>query len=218
MKNKWEEVYTKREDVSIKDMHMHKPQQEIINLVSLFKKEKVKKILDLGCGSGRHVIYLANQGFDMYGLDSAESGLERTKKHLKKEKLKATLIKADCYERLPFKNDFFDVIISTRVIHHAVIEDIRFCISEIERVLKSKGFVFITVAKNKTHKLRTKVKNIAPRTFVPLDGHEVGMPHYLYNEELLRKDFKNFKILDFFEDTEQHYCLLGRLKTQPQQF
>ena len=54
--------------------------------------------------------------------------------------------------------------------------------------------VFVTVAKKKFNKYRKRVKFIAPRTFVPLEGHEVGLPHYIYNKGLLRKDFKNFKI------------------------
>ena len=52
----------------------------------------------------------------------------------------------------------------------------------------------------------------APRTFVPLDGHEIGLPHYHFNKELLHKIFKNFTILDVYTDKHKHYCLLGRLK------
>jgi len=164
-------------------------------LVKLLRKNNAKKVLDLGCGSGRHAVFLAKAGFDVYGMDDSKSGLKQTKEWLRSLSLRAKLKNADCYKKFPHKDNFFDAIISVQVIHHAKIEDIGFCISEIERTLKPGGIVFITVPKTKTNNFRSKIKMIAPRTFVPLDGHEVGTPHYLFNKELLRKNFKNFKIL-----------------------
>ncbi|MEM5790534.1 MAG: hypothetical protein QXP77_00545 [Candidatus Aenigmatarchaeota archaeon] len=39
-----------------------------------------------------------------------------------------------------------------------------------------------------------KIKIIAPRTYVPLDGREKGLIHFWFNKTLLRKEFRNFKI------------------------
>lgn len=46
--------------------------KEIPDLVKLFKKEKVKKILDIGCGTGVHVIALAEKGFTVVGIDRSK--------------------------------------------------------------------------------------------------------------------------------------------------
>ena len=54
--------------------------------VELLKKQNAKRVLDLGSGSGRHIIYFAKQGFDTYGIDIADEGIKITKKWLKKEK------------------------------------------------------------------------------------------------------------------------------------
>jgi len=43
--------------------------KEIPDLVGLFKKEKVRNILDVGCGTGVHVIALAQEGFHTVGID-----------------------------------------------------------------------------------------------------------------------------------------------------
>ena len=153
--------------------------------------------------------FLAKAGFDVYGMDSSKTGLKQTKEWL--NKLKANLKKSSCYKRFPYKNNFFDAILSIQVIHHAKIKDVRFCISEIERTLKPKGIAFITVPVYKKNKHRSRVKMIAKRTYIPLTGHEIGVPHYHYNKELMKKDFKNFKILDLYIDKGKHYCLLGRL-------
>jgi ubiquinone/menaquinone biosynthesis C-methylase UbiE len=202
----WESIFKKKGKVFIK------PAKGMSKVIRLMKKEKVKKVLDLGCGSGRHTIMLSKAGFDVYATDISKQGLKLTRKWLKESKLKAKLKQHSCYKKFPFKDNCFDAIISTQVINHNLINKIRYCISEIERVLKPKGIIFITTTKARCNIHRTKVKKIAPRTFTPLEGREKGLPHYLYNKELLRKDFKNFNILELFEDNQRHLCLIGKLK------
>lgn len=58
---------------------------EIPDLVKLFKEEKVKSILDVGCGTGEHDINLAMEGFRVLGVESSILMHEKAKK--KKEKL-----------------------------------------------------------------------------------------------------------------------------------
>lgn len=104
------------------------------------------------------------------------------------------------------------------MIHHAKIEKIRKTVKEMERVLKPNGFIFITVRRHiaKKHIPKDKlygIKYIAPRTYTISGGPEEGLPHYRFNERLLRKEFSNFKILEFWIDSEKrHYCFIGRLK------
>lgn len=198
------------------------------NLLKLFKKHKVKRILDLGFGSGRHTVYFAKHGFEIYGIDIAEGGLNITNSWLKKEKVSANLTIGSIYDKLPYKDNFFDAIISTQSIHHGKIEEVRNCIKEVERILKPRGLLFITVRKRKFKKKwkvgtvvkkyghqRSDYKIIAPRTYIPIEGGERGMPHYLFNKSILRKEFNHFKIYDIWTTSLKiHYCLLGELKNK----
>jgi ubiquinone/menaquinone biosynthesis C-methylase UbiE len=203
-----------------------KPQEDVIKIEKLFKKHGVKRVLDLGCGSGRHVVYLVKCGFDVYGIDIAEAGIKLTKEWLKEEELKANLKVGNIYEKLPYKDNFFDAVISTQSLHHERIENIRKAIREIERVLVTGGIIFITFRKRKFRKFypnqtiierygkqKYDYRVIDRRTYVPIDGGEMGLVHYLFNKELIRKEFKDFQIPRIWVDSERrHYCFLGELK------
>jgi len=49
--------------------------------ISLIKKivHKKAKILDIGCGTGRHFVKLINEDFDVYGVDSSEGMISQLK-------------------------------------------------------------------------------------------------------------------------------------------
>ena len=203
----WEEIY-KRYGKFLVD-----PQEDMDRVVALFKEHNVRKVLDLGCGSGRHLIYLAKHGFAVYGIDLAETGIKIAKDWLDEKNLQAKLEIGSVYEKLPYDDDFFDAIVSIRVIHHAKIGDIRKAIKEIQRVLKPRGLIFITVRKRISKKRRLKFKTLDSRTYIPIEGDEKGLIHYLFNKKLLKTEFRNFKIHAIWVDRENYYCLLGELKT-----
>lgn len=195
------------------------PQNNMPKIVKIFKDHNVKKILDLGCGAGGNLVYLAKRGFEVYGIDIAKEGIKVAKDWLKENNFHTNLKVGNIYKKLPYNDNFFDAVISVRVLHHARIEDIRRAIKNVERVLKPNGLIFITVRKKIAKKDRLKFKLIASRTYVPMEGDEKGVTHYLFNKELLRKEFKNFKIHNLWLDYrkkkwEYYYSLLGELKSR----
>lgn len=211
MGKQWDKIFRKYGKV------FNQIQEDIPKIVKLFKERGAKKILDLGCGTGRHTVYLAKKGFRVYGIDNSPAGIRINKDWLKKEKLKANLKIGDIYKKLPYKDKFFDVVISIQVIHHAKIRTIRKAIKEIERVLKPNGLIFITIRKKKQMRGRAKYKMIASRACIPVEGEEKGLIHYLFNKELLRKEFRDFKIYNIWIDFKKiHYCLFGELKNNAQ--
>lgn len=73
------------------------------------KSDKSLKILDVGCGTGRHSIELAKRGFDITGIDLSESQLARAREKAETNNLKIDFRKEDA-RNLPF-SDEFDVAI-----------------------------------------------------------------------------------------------------------
>ena len=70
---------------------------------------KRSKILDIGCGIGRHSRELAKRGYQITGIDLSESQLNRAKELADKEKLNIDFQIQDAW-RLTFQNEF-DLVI-----------------------------------------------------------------------------------------------------------
>jgi len=210
MKNSWDEIYLKIE----KEQKTLKPHSDLKNIVKFLKKEKVRRILDLGCGNGRNLIFLAKKKFEVYGIDFSKVALKFLKEKLKKERLKAKLKFADIFKKLPYKENFFDAIISIRVIHHQKFEKIKKLMKEIERVLKPGGFFFGTVlTREKIPKERLpQLKFIDKRTYLILEGPEKGLYHFHFNKEILKNLLKNFKVFRIWKDAENYLAFLAKLK------
>lgn len=49
---------------------------ELPDLIKVFSKNKVKKVLDVGCGTGEHTIELAKRGFTVVGIERSKSMIQ----------------------------------------------------------------------------------------------------------------------------------------------
>lgn len=186
---------------------MH-PHPEIVRITKLFNRSGSRRLLDLGCGGGRHLVYLAKRGFDVYGLDSSPTGLAQTLNSLDESKVVGHVSLHNMVV-LPYDNAYFDAVISVQVIHHNTLKGMRRTVKEIYRVLKSGGLAWITIPVSKTEPSKRQ-KKIEPGTFIPLDGREKGVPHHYLKAEEVLSLFHKFKIIDLHIDNVNHYSLLCR--------
>ena len=67
--------------------------------------DKSLKIIDIGCGTGRHSIELAKRGYAVTGIDLSESQLERAREKAKAQNLQVDFQRHDA-RQLPFKNEY----------------------------------------------------------------------------------------------------------------
>jgi cyclopropane fatty-acyl-phospholipid synthase-like methyltransferase len=163
------------------------------------------RVLDLGCGTGRHVVYLAERGFSVFGLDSSAEANKASRAWLAEERLEATLHLHDMKDSLPFHDRFFDAVVSVQVIHHACVSTITHTVRELERVLRPGGLLFVTVPTRRNQGER--FKEIEENTLVPLNGPEKGLPHHYFTARELRELFSNFDVRAIDVDSVAHYCV-----------
>jgi SAM-dependent methyltransferase len=66
---------------------------------------KATKILDIGCGTGRHSIELTRRGYSVVGIDLSESQLKRAKEKASEQNLQIVFQKRDA-RKLTFSHEF----------------------------------------------------------------------------------------------------------------
>ncbi len=116
-----------------------------------FKKisiDKGSKILDIGCGEGRH-IFGAMQAFEsphLIGMDLDLNALDQCKRSLtlfeELDHVGTKFVHSSVYD-LPFKDGEFDLVICSEVLEH--LEDYNLALQEIQRVLSPKGYFLASV-------------------------------------------------------------------------
>jgi 2-polyprenyl-3-methyl-5-hydroxy-6-metoxy-1,4-benzoquinol methylase len=67
--------------------------------------DKAARILDIGCGTGRHSIELARRGYSVVGVDLSESLLKRAREKASGQQLSVVFQRHDARD-LPFRNEF----------------------------------------------------------------------------------------------------------------
>lgn len=85
-------------------------------LIKLIKPNKNIKVLDIGCGEGKDMVYLAKQGYDVYGFDVTKNGINKTLRMAKENNVEVNAFVADI-NNFDIKEKF-DIIYSTGTIQY----------------------------------------------------------------------------------------------------
>ena len=204
--NAWESVYKKQKE------QREEPQKEVITLHDLFQNNKVQKILDLGCGGGRHLVYFAKLGYRGSGIDIAPGAIKLSQKWLSEENLKAELKCGDMI-RLPWPDNFFDAVNSMRVVEHNRFIHIQKILKEVHRVIKDGGFFFANLKKYPPWKnwKEGKFVRIDHHLYAPTKGTEKDIIHYFFTADELKKILDGFSVIKIEEDEQsRHYNVLAK--------
>ncbi|MFA6023169.1 MAG: class I SAM-dependent methyltransferase [Candidatus Pacearchaeota archaeon] len=147
-KDKEAEDYDSLRNTASSDRKLISIQKNIIN--NLVNNLAGKKILDVACGTGFFFSEYKNK--EIYGVDISEDMLSMAKsRHLKDVKL---LKKSDA-THLPFKDNFFDIAITSKFIMHT--PEYLESIGEMVRVTKKDGAIILDLPnKNSFSYLFTK--------------------------------------------------------------
>jgi len=107
-------------------------------------------ILEIGCGGGNNVWFLALEGFNVCGIDGSASAIGAAKKRLSESGLSADLQVGD-FTRLPFEDESFDMVFDRGALTCCGTTSIQKAIGEAHRVLKPNGaFFFNPIADSDT--------------------------------------------------------------------
>jgi SAM-dependent methyltransferase len=100
------------------------------------------KVLDLGCGAGRHSIFLANEGFDVSACDFSAAGLRWLGESARKSALAIPTHQTPAHDLSHYASNSFDAVLSFGVMYYLTLDEAEQMISEVSRVLRSGGKFF----------------------------------------------------------------------------
>lgn len=139
-----------------------KPSTTLLGYVREFSAGRRLRVLDIGCGAGRHLRPLLEAGHDCRGTDTSEKMLEAAARLLSDVTPDTAdiLVRAPMHE-LPFDDRSFDLIVSHGVWNLARTEqELRLAIREASRVADSGAALYLT----------TFSRNTLPPTAEPVPG------------------------------------------------
>jgi SAM-dependent methyltransferase len=136
----WEQIFQEKEWGKY-------PGEELIRFVAshFYKTEHRKnvKLLEVGCGTGANLWFMAREGFTVYGADGSPTGVDRTIERLNREcpGWNGEVLRIDL-DKLPYEDDFFDAVIDNESICCNSFESSKRIYKELCRVTKSGGKLF----------------------------------------------------------------------------
>lgn len=164
MKNIWDKFWIE----SANDFEF--PSDEIINLANKIKVfeynrsnyKRRYKFLELGCGSGRDLLYLASNGYDVTGIDISSVAFKKLMLKARDNFVQPRVIIGDMFDcDNCFDYESFDIIFSVNTLNHFKKEDLIKLLGKVYKIMRKKGIFLFTLASEikEDNKISKKVTN-----------------------------------------------------------
>ena len=201
---------------------LREPDVFVIHFARILHMQRLRSVLDWGCGAGRHVVFLAREGFNVTGIDRSPTALRIAENWLKDEGLNAVLQNAEP-DSIPTDSESCDAVISLFAIEHGNPDEITTSLEEINRVLVPGGLLLVTLSSGEDS-MKISGEALGNGIFAPRSGPEEGIPHYLTSREDIDIFFALFQLLELSHicsrlsilkneiRTEAHWVVIGRKK------
>jgi len=163
-------TFSERWENSINKIEMKKRMRVIFGKLLYGIELRGREFLEVGCGLGYFSQMAYKKGANVTAVDIGDRLVEITKKKIPHAKILVASA-AD----LPFKDECFDIVLSTEVIEH--VEDQKKTLSEQMRVLKKGGYLVLTTPNRLLKPLFDLLSFVGVR---PYQGNE----KWLYSHEI----------------------------------
>lgn len=171
------------------------PTMEFYYIAERWSSLGLNRILDLGCGKGRHSVEFALRGFDVSACDLSPLAIEIVNQKAIDSGVKIKTTVCDILT-LPYNDDTFDGLFGYHVVSHTDTEGLNRAISEIARVVRSGGEIYMDLVSKESKLFQTARNRIDSNTFIMEEIEaEKGLPHCCVDYEDIIKLYKDFELI-----------------------
>ena len=207
----WDESFN---EAIAKHAYNTSPVEAVVRSVAYYLRDRfperdaLRKLhfLDMGCGAGPTMIWLAERGVKVSGIDISTNALNLARENFNRSDLNDRLMSLTeaSVTDVPFKDESFDGIVEACVFQHLNKDDRQLAFGEVKRLLKPGGlFVGYMLDSGHTVFQAKKSEELAddPGTLLLNDGSskihltDIGLAHFFKKQELI--DWLNgFSVVD----------------------
>ncbi len=221
-KKKWTKLFNKIDNISY-------PAEGVIRIFKgsfpklKLKYKKYNKILDLGFGDGRHLIFLKKLSLNVFGTEISSDIVNKAKKNFQINKKN---LKVGTSDELNFKSNYFDFLLSWNSCYymnpkHPYNFDKH--VDEMSRVLKKNGTLILSIPKKtsfifKNSKIIKKGYRLIKDDYFKVREGQVMrcFSNKLEIEKNFKDEFKNFNHssidIDWFGLNYHWHILIAKKK------
>lgn len=150
------------------------PGEDIVRFVARnFYKSPVRadvKLLEIGCGPGANLWFMAREGFNVTGIDGSPTAIERANKRLNAEVPEWNgAVEVGDMINLPYADEEFEAVLDIEATSTNSFENTQKIFVEAARVLKPNGLMYIRTFATGTWGDKTGIE-LGHNTYKPSEG------------------------------------------------
>ncbi len=168
--------------------------------LAMFLDEAPKgRALDIGCGEGRHSLFLAQNGYTVDAVDISEKAIQRLE-HLSREYEVEGLITPRVGDiRTMEVEEKYDLVIASYVFPFLRRSDIIDVVEKVKTSLSFQGCIYVSAVTVDDAEYHTYSKNQTPLEVRTFYSPGLGCCCYFFERNELRTLFSDFRIIDYRE-------------------
>jgi SAM-dependent methyltransferase len=162
-------------------------------LQRLFAERRIQRVLDLGCGTGKHAELFHKWGCEVVGVDASEKLLALAREQFRADARKISFVHADFSEFADKVEGPFDAVLSlgNSLPHVRDEQELQGVARSVFKLLKPEG-VFVFQNRNYDRLLRTGERFLLPLTHRQADNEQIFFRFNDFKEEKVQFNVVHF--------------------------
>ena len=193
----WEKEYRNPKFVT----NSNEPQLDFKHFVKWLRKDqKVAleglRVLDLGCGTGKNSIFLAERGSIVTGVELSDTALNIANERAEEAGVGIDWIQGSFGASFSFPDNSYDIVLDVVSSNSLTEKERQKCVSETVRVLRPGGYVFVkALCKDGDKNAQNLLKKFPGPEFDTYVQPKTGITERVFAKEAILKVYQDFAVL-----------------------